>query len=260
MNCYIQIDCMSHDSLEFVKQHEDIQGVVLGDYTCNRRMFSGGYAGLIKSVDQYADINREIIIQTPIYATSRNFDEMIDGIGFLNSEYYVKKFLIQDMGILNTISKIIPDAELIWSAMGRNRGNVFNMDSFLFLKEQGLTGMEVGTESRLRVLKSHGMVAYASYGSIVYKSVSRNCYNKNFSKDAVCRIDCCNNKECLTTKNNIRISVDGFFLDKAYRYDDSHEYWDTVCDNCENAIIHAVNLEDAINKYNNYKEIIANYE
>ena len=260
MNCYIQIDCFSLNTLEFIKQHEDIQGVVLGDYTCNRRMFSGGYAGLIKSVDQYESIDKEIIIQTPLYATSRIFDEMIDGIIFLNTEYHVKKYLIQDIGVLATISQMIPDAELIWSPMGRNRGNIFNMDSVLFLQEQGLTGMEVGSKSRLGVLRSQGMKAYASYGNIVYKSVSRNCYNKLFSNDSVCRTACSDHKERMTTKNGKKISVDGFFLDKDYYYDDSHEYWNSVYDNCENVIIHAESIEKAIKLYNNYKEIIMTYE
>lgn len=260
MNCYIQTDCVSLNMLEFVEQYEDIKGVVLGDYTCNRRMFSGGYAGLIKSVDQYKGINKEIIIQTPIYVTSRNIDEMMDGIAFLNTEYHLKKYLVQDVGVLVMISEIISDAELIWSQMGRNRGNIFNMNSVLFLQEHGLTGMEVGSKSRLRVLKKHGMKAYASYGNIVYKSVSRNCYNRYFSNNTVCRTACRDHMECMTTKNNKKISVDGFFLDKTYYYDDSREYWDSVYDNCENVIIHAENLENALKKYNNYKEIIVTYE
>lgn len=260
MNCYIQTDCVSPSMLEFIEKHEDIKGVVLGDFTCNRRMFSGGYAELIKSVGQYTCINKEIIIQTPIYATSRNVDEMMAGIVFLDTEYHVKKYLIQDVGILATISEIIPDAELIWSQMGRNRGNIFNMNSVLFLQEHGLMGMEVGFKSRLSVLKKHGMKAYASYGNIVYKSVSRNCYNKYYSNEAVCRTACCNHCEYMTTKNKKEISVDGFFLDKAYQYDDSREYWDSVNDNCENVIIHAENFGKALEKYNNYKEIIVTYE
>lgn len=64
----------------------------------------------------------------------------------------------------------------------------------------------------------------------------------------------------MTTNNNKKISVDGFFLDKTYYYDDSREYWDSVYDNCENVIIHAENLENALKKYNNYKEIIVTYE
>ena len=49
MNCYIQTDYVSPGMLEFVEKNEDIKGVVLGDYTCNRRMFSGGYAELINN-------------------------------------------------------------------------------------------------------------------------------------------------------------------------------------------------------------------
>ncbi len=260
MNCYIQTDYVSPGMLEFVEKNEDIKGVVLGDYTCNRRMFSGGYAELIKSVDRYKCINKEIIIQTPMYATSRNIDEMMDGIVYLDAEYHVKKYLVQDVGVLTTISEIIPDAELIWSQMGRARGNIFNMYSVQFLQERGLTGMEVGSKTRLKLLKEHGMKAYASYGNIVYKSVSRNCYNQYFSNDAVCRTACRDHTECITTKNNKEISVDGFFLDKVYHYDDSQEYWDSVYENCENVIIHAENLGKALEKYNSYKEIKVTYE
>lgn len=260
MNCYIQVDYISSSMLEFVKQHEDIKGIVLGDYICNRRMFTGGYAGLIKSVEQYKDINKDIIIQTPIYATSRNVEEILDGIMFLNTEYNVKKYLIQDIGILVTLSELIPTAELIWSPMGKNRGNIFNMDSVLFLQEQGLTGMEVNSKSRLIILKNRGMKAYASYGNIVYKSISRNCYNKYFNNNAVCRTSCRNRREYMKTKSRKIISIDGFFLDKTYHYDDSHEYWDSVYENCENIIIHSESLETAIKRYNIYKEKIVTYE
>ncbi|MCI8667575.1 MAG: hypothetical protein HFG82_13075 [Dorea sp.] len=260
MNCFIQIDYISPDALDFVKQHEDIQGVVLGDYTCNRRMFPGGYAGLVKSVGDFKRINKEIIIQTPMYATVRNFDEIVDGISFLNTEYQIKKFLVQDVGVLSSISKTIPDSELIWSQMGRNRGNILNMESVLYLQEQGLTGMELCTKSRISALSTYGMKAYASYGNIIYMSVSRNCYNKFFDDNTVCRNDCCNHRKTMTTKSENQISVDGFFLGKAYHYNDSCEYWQSVWNYCENIILHAESLETAIKYYNKYKEISKAYE
>ena len=120
--------------------------------------------------------------------------------------------------------------------------------------------MEVGSKTRLCVLKNHGLKAYASYGNIVYRSVSRNCYNRYFGNDTICRIACRDHAECLTTNNNKEISVDGFFLGKTYHYDDSSEYWDSVHGNCENVIIHAENLRKASEKYNSYKEITVTYE
>ena len=64
----------------------------------------------------------------------------------------------------------------------------------------------------------------------------------------------------MTTKDYKKTSVDGFFLDKKYIYDDSSEYWNSVYENCENVIIHAENLDVAVSKYKNYKEITAAYE
>jgi len=260
MNCYLRIDCISPDVLDFIKETTDIQGAILGDYTCNRRMFAGGYAGLIKNAGDFKLINKEIILQTPLYMTSRKFEEIIDGISFLHQEYGVKKFLVQDVGVLSMILKIIPDAECIWSQMGRNRGNVLNMDSVMFLKDQGLTGMELCSGSRISMLNACGMKAYALYGSIRYMTISRNCYNKCFHDRAICRIDCCNHSEVLTTETGKTITVDGFFLGKNYFYDDSPAYWRSVVDHCENLIIQCENLEETIYYYETYKETMKIYE
>ena len=260
MNCYIQIDYISPDVLDFIERNKDIHGVILGDYTCNRRMFAGGYAGLIKNIGDFKNINKEIILQTPLYMTSRNVEEIIDGISFLNIEYGVKKFLVQDVGVLSMISKIIPDAELIWSQMGRNRGNILNMDSVMFLKDHGLTGMELYSRVRISALKACGMKAYALYGNIRYMSVSRNCYNKYFNDSVICRLNCCNHRDMLTTGAEKNISVDGFFLEKTYSYDNSSEYWKSVSTYCENLIIHCESLEKIIYYYYKYKEMIKNYE
>lgn len=260
MNCFIQVDYMSPDVLLFVKQHEDIQGIVLGDYTCNRRMFSGGCAGLIKAICDFKEINKEIIIQTPLYLTERIIDETIESLSFLNDQYQVNKFLVQDVGVTTALSKIFNNAELIWSQMGRNRGNILNLETVLFLKEQGLTGMELASDSRIRELYNHEMKAYASFGSVMYKSVSRNCYNKYFNKDSMCRNDCCGHINKLSTKHGSDISIDGFFLGKEYRYNESNEYWQSVHNYCNDIIIHAENLDIALRYYIKYKEIVKGYE
>ena len=242
MNVYIGVEAVTDELLALLRTESGLRGVVLGDYTCTKRMFSGGFAEMVKFAFDVSGLGKEVVVQTPVYLTERNYEDAVKTVLFLHDECGVRRVLVQDVGYAKRVSGELQDMELIWSQMGRNRGSLVNLEFVRFLKNIGIRGFELSAPSRIQALAQVGLTAWACYGSFSYQSVSRNCFNQQIHREHLCRREECLGKTCCLKGERTTLSVDGHFLGRRTVYDCSEVFW-TVVQDCASAVI--VRGEDA---------------
>ena len=259
MNIYIGVERVTDELLALLRAESGVRGVVLGDYACNRRMFSGGFAGMMRCVQDVSNSGKEIIAQTPMYLTERNYDDVVETTLFLRRSCGVRGFLVQDVGFAKRISRDLPDVNLIWSQMGRNRGSLINLEFVRFLKSIGIKGLELSAPGRLRALAQVGLAAWACYGGLSYATVSRGCYNQHTDAEYQCKRECLHGEHRLEGKHK-SLTIDGHFLGRRIVYDDAEPFW-TAARECGDAIIvRAENAEEVRRRYYITKERLFEHE
>lgn len=224
-----------------------VSGFILGDLFCNYKMFKYGDSDLIDTAKSLIANGKEIIYQTPQYITDRNFSFQTSRVSYFYVKCQVRKFLVQDLGMIQWIRKSYPDAILIWSRMGRTRNSLINRPFIEFLQKSGITAIETDIAERMIELSKMGMQVYSVYGNLMYHTLSRDCYC-NYLLD---RFDGLCNRECHSptielNHKSFTMTVDGFLLGARLHYAKIERFIaETVTQSCD-IMLYATDLSSSI--------------
>lgn len=223
MNLYLGLSCYDGMDAETLRGF-GVDGVIVGDILCNRRMFRYGDDGLTELVCGLDRTPLEIVYQTPMYVTDRNFGKEIVRIEMLCKRHNVQKLLVQDVGLARWITENLPETELVWSRLGRTRNSLTNRFFAEFLQSKTINSLETDSFQRLAAASRLGIKPYAVCGSLKYNTISRECYSLYLSDryDGVCRREC-RNAGMVLSHNGFSITVDGFLLGAKTEYPDLKE-------------------------------------
>lgn len=177
MRLYCGLDYYAPGDLNTLLRDEGIEGFVLGDLFCGRRMFDFGEMGFMDAVKQVHEGGREIVFQTPLYVTPDNFASVCDTLGYLNA-LGPGKVLVQDVGLIRKIRETYPSLMPVWSRMGRSREYTFSGGFFEFLKSCGAEGFETDSPEMAQRLSRCGLEPWLVYGNLHYHTVGRVCYTR----------------------------------------------------------------------------------
>ena len=86
MMIYAALEQYDSNSIIEIRNSPEIDGVVLGDFVCQKRMFK--YAGyeLLELASALQSAGKKIIIQTPMYLTDKVFDTVMTQLDYLLSK------------------------------------------------------------------------------------------------------------------------------------------------------------------------------
>lgn len=256
MKYFIGLSCYDGISAECLMAL-GMDGVILGDPFCQKRMFHYGAFDLCEKAREYHSAGLEILYQTGMYLTDRRFEEELERAAFLYEKCNARRFLVQDVGFADRFAKDFQDADLIWSQFGRNRGGLANSYFPAFLSHIGVYSIACTTAQRVDAVWQSNLNAYAVYGRLHYHTLSRECYNRylNNSFDGHC------NRECLSGRmelqhNKWTSTVNGFVLGQSIHYDVSDAFI-AAMRNAGNVLIYSDTIEaatDAVTGISRFRE------
>lgn len=205
-----------------------VDAIVLGDPFCQKRMFCHGEYDLFSYFEQVWEAGKEVIYQTPCFATDRELEGQKQILAYL-AQRRKTWVLVQDIGMASMICQYYPSLNMCWSQYGKTRIDVINLKFIEFLKKLNIFCMEVDNEKKIYFLQNTGMIPFYNYRSIVYQSIGRVCYS---CYETECEIYNCNRK-CLKERLYLydreekrSLSLDGYILNERYRVNELLENFD----------------------------------
>ena len=236
------------DASSLLFESPAIDGIIVGDPFCSRKMFRYGEPDMLDYAHAICLANKEVIYQTPVYITSRNFNSVTSLIAYFHDKCQVKKYLVQDVGLVCWIRERYTDVDLIWSHWGRNRNSLMNHDFINFLICLGIAGIETDIPERIQKICKAGLPVYAVYGNTVYNTLSRECYNSYMLNrfDGTCQRECLHGDMSLCSKN-ISMTIDGHLLGRKMHYTKNAQFLRAVEENSNNIMIYACDCQTASN-------------
>ena len=220
MTVYCGIDNYDNGVLKTLCDRTDIQGIVVGDLFCQKRMFHRGLVDLVDDIRYLSARDKRVIYQTPLYPTSRNWED-IEAILSLLSEVSGAVILTEDLGIIHHVQERYPALTVGWVRMGRSRDYEYNSSFFHFLADNGVRFFETDRLDTAARLKQAGLEPWLVYGNLYYKTIGRICYCQyQLGADtAVCNTVCRSGQYALQLPNgSCRMSLDGYMMGETLCY------------------------------------------
>lgn len=219
MMIYAALEQYDSNSIIEIRNSPEIDGVVLGDFVCQKRMFK--YAGyeLLELASALQSAGKKIIIQTPMYLTDKVFDTVMTQLDYLLSKVQIEGIIVQDIGAADYLKSNYKDIPLIWSVMGYARTPVLNISTIDWYKKVGIDVFMCRNMSELQELQNIGVRTIGVEGCPMYLTVNRECYCK-YEKN-IYNSDCqrvCLKKEKITIPASKKMdsTLDGYFLGLRY--------------------------------------------
>lgn len=221
MAVYCGLNFYKKDDIELLVQSDIIDGIVLGDLFCQRKMFQHGELQFYEFINIVGHSSKKIIYQTPIYITSRNRMQVLDNIKYINSNFPESIILTQDIGVLGFIKGNCNNVKVAWSRMGRTREYKFNKLFYEALSELGVNFFETESLNIIDELTDSELQPLLVYGNTHYKTMGRRCYCQyelNID-DENCSNFCRESEyEMETVDGSYSMSLDGYMLGHKLNY------------------------------------------
>lgn len=221
MALYCGLDFYTTEDINSLIQMEMIDGIVLGDLFCQRKMFEYGESQLYDYINIVGRSPKKLVYQTPIYITSRNRMQVIDTIKYIDSNFADSIILTQDIGMLKFIKDSCCNVKVAWSRMGRTREYSFNRLFYEALHELGVDLFETESLSMANDLTDSNIKPLFVYGNTQYRTIGRRCYCKyelNISKEE-CACYCRESEyEMETVDGSYSMLIDGYMLGYKLKY------------------------------------------
>lgn len=192
-----------------------LDGVILGDLTCNKKMFPYGGSEIVSIFEQMKSNKIRVIYQSPMYLTDRIFSRTVQDVIYYFQKEYVDAVIVQDIGLASVLKARCPELQLIWGRMGYSRTPIMNMATVAFYIEQGIHGFECKTIAEANYLFQIGKTPYLLVGHPHYLTVNRECYYKFEHNifDNQCDCGCLKGERLdICTDPPIVSRIDGYFL------------------------------------------------
>lgn len=203
------------DKLVQMGKQSILDGIILGDLTCNKRMFPFGGSELISIFEQLKANKIRAVYQSPMYLTDRIFSHTVQDIEYYVKKEYIEAAILQDVGLAAVLKEKCPSLRLIWGRMGYARTPVMNQATVAFYLDQGVHGFECKTITQAEYLHQIGKTPYLLIGHPHYLTVNRECYYKyqNNIFDDRCDCGCLKGQRLdISTEPPIVSHIDGYFL------------------------------------------------
>lgn len=245
---YVALDQYTKDDIVKISEIPGIDGVVLGDLYCNKRMFEFSDYELIDFTRMACELGLYCVYQTPRYLTERNFESVMQLIMYLYKEKLIEKVIVQDVGAASYIRRMCSELPIIWGFMGISRNGAENLLSYSFLKDNGITEIETDRVTRIPYLMELGLNVLLMQEHVSYKTVNRECYyiHEKEIYDGNCNRMCLKGMSALVNeKCGFDFSIDGYTLGKQYRPLDEQEL--SAC-SCDDMITRAISLPELLNR------------
>ncbi len=145
--------------ISYAAGKKEIDGIVIGDPFCLKRAGIGVF-DIPRLAREAKKRNLFISYQTPVYLTERNFDTILSLIETLVRESLVNEIRIQDLGLLNSMEKIISSGiNLTWSIYGYQRefpgmDIPLNQGQIDFLHSKGIDSFEVTSAVAFSIMEN----------------------------------------------------------------------------------------------------------
>jgi hypothetical protein len=210
------VSCESYDRerVDRFCEDNDVQGIVLGDLFCQKRMFRRAMADLVLLMNCVLSSEKTAVYQAPLYVTSRNWDEVVAILDLMDSFAKISYVIVQDFGTAEFISKNYKNLRLIWGQLGRVRELRFSEDFLGFLRGNGFFGMETSDPDLAQRLRRHGLIPFVDSTVLRYQTLGRICYVKY-------QLGVCDKEACTTACYSLRaeneafeMTLDGYMLGK----------------------------------------------
>ena len=221
MALYCGLDFYTTEDISSLLQLDIIDGIVLGDCFCQRKMFEYGESQLYDYINIVGHSSKKLIYQTPIYITSRNRMQVVDTIKHINSNFADSIILTQDIGMLKFIKDNCDNVEVAWSRMGRTREYSFNRLFYEALRELGVGLFETESLHMAKNLTDSNIRPLLVYGNTQYRTIGRRCYCKyelNASQEDCFRLCHGSEYEMETIDGLYSMSIDGYMLGYKLKY------------------------------------------
>ena len=202
---YVGLNTYSHEVVQNLCSSKAVKGIILGDLFCTKRMFNNGIAEEILLMQEIIKAEKEIIFQSPLYITSRNYDEVLSILKMLDSYSINTSAIVHDMGLVHLIHKRFPTIKIIWGRMARTREYHFNDNFFTLLLKEGVCGIETAEIKFITDIKKSNLCPYLVYGNLQYITVGRQCYQMYQGLT-------CNRDNCLIGRYSLKESESQFCM------------------------------------------------
>jgi len=243
---YIGLKTYSQETIEKIITL-DIDGVVIGDILCNKKMFEYGGNEIPDFLYKLKENGKKVIFQTPMYATDRVFDELISKVTYYYNNGLISAILVQDIGVANACHKRCENLTLIWGKMGYARNPINNIETLKFYQSLGIRSVECKDLRTCDAAKNVGFEPYLLIGFPTYLTINRECYYKFEHNifDGDCDRGCLQkDKLIIPAKEQMEATIDGYVL--GYK----NNYLEESIINAkkyENAIIYADSVDEIMN-------------
>jgi len=191
-----------------------VQGIILGDPFCPQRMFEHGSWELPVLVQAAKVAGLRVAYQTPVYLTPRNYSENLDLILSLEQRGSLDFLLVQDVGLLNSLSESECRIPICWSLWGVSRGDTLSRDLLDFLLQLGVRYLETDKPTRVGPLQEYGIkVVYRQHAPKV-ATFGRVCYTQYVLGSSCNNRSLCIQKEpaLAATEGRLSLKVSGYTL------------------------------------------------
>lgn len=228
---YIALEQYNDVDFQIISSCSNIQGVILGDLFCQKRMFSYGETEMMDMIRLAHEKNLDVIYQTPRYLTDRKFDSTMHLVSYLYEKELIKKIILQDIGAVHYLRRKYPSLHIIWGFMGDSRNGADNLLHFSFLKSIGVNEIECSRISRIPYLAEMGFEIMLMNERVTYNTVNRECYYTHEFEiyDNNCGRRCLDSEASLCNKAcGFDFSINGHMLGMRYHPLTAEEL-DNVC-------------------------------
>jgi hypothetical protein len=131
-----------------------------------------------------------VALQTPVYLTTRNWDDTLNLTRMLQEQDSLDLLIVQDIGLLAELQAADCRVPVCWGLWGRTRADSLSRSLLDLLIQLGVQYWETDRPSRVGPFQDYGFkVMYRAVASRV-KTFSRFCYTQ-YVTASVCQGDLC---------------------------------------------------------------------
>ena len=210
-------DTYAIDDIDTIAAIQTIDGVVLGDDFCQRRMFVHGEADLSTIALELHRADKSVVYRTPYYLTSRTFDRAWLLFNSLVANSGCSAVITNDIGFCNKLSSM-SGIRIIWGQFA-SRNEASNLSELMFLKDLGVTHVELTRHELSSILERAGLIPLYANAKAIHDTVNRECLyvHEKGIWGSDCRRGCITDPLILTNPGSgFKTTIDGHVLGRRF--------------------------------------------
>lgn len=213
------LDKYDRETIHQLCADDQLNGIVVGDLFCGRRMFQGGISEQIVSMEAIIQSGKSVVYQMPVYVTSRNVEEVRSVLEFLKSSAQDVKVIVHDMGMAEELKREFHDFHVIWGRLGRARKEGHSSAFLELLSGENFYGIELTDAVKSRDFHVGNLHPCFVYGNMHYSTFGRQCMNR-YQKLGCSRESCISGEYSMKDDSSeYTMTLNGYVLGERFVYD-----------------------------------------